>query len=403
MNFENKFEEKIESSTEFKKVGARQNKYGNRIPKKSNIKWIIISILLWVITFAILVLFLIYFWQTSPIDKKNEEGISFVINEGETSDEIANTLVELGLIRNTKVFKIYSKVNNKHHFVEGRYKATKKDSFKEIMDMIIEGRVDNSLVVFQILEGKNIDYIANKVEEELDIKKDVFIKTLNDKTFIDKLISEYWFLTDAIKNKNIYYSLEGYLFPDTYHFDSADIDSELIIRTMLNRTEEMLKEYKSKYVDSNNLPLKNTNIMPIHQVLTLASCAELESMGEENRRTVVGIFINRLQNEMDMGSDVTTYYAIKADMSKRDLTIDEINTDNPYNTRGPNMTGKVPIGPICSPSKEAIDATFNYKKTIDKFFVSDKNGDMYFFSTYEEHNAKIKELEEAGLWFEYDE
>ena len=40
---------------------------------------------------------------------------------------------------------------------------------------------------------------------------------MNDNNYIDELISKYWFLTNDIKNKNIYYPLEGYLFPDTYN------------------------------------------------------------------------------------------------------------------------------------------------------------------------------------------
>ena len=46
---------------------------------------------------------------------------------------------------------------------------------------------------------------------------------------------------------------------------------------------------------------------------------------------------------MSLGSDVTTYYAFNVDMKDSDLTKNQINTYNPYNTRGPNMEGKIPV------------------------------------------------------------
>ena len=104
---------------------------------------------------------------------------------------------------------------------------------------------------------------------------------------------------------------------------------------------------------------------------------------------------------MSLGSDVTTYYAFKVDMGDRDLTAKELNTENPYNTRGPNMIGKLPVGPIDNPSKEAIEATLFYTETDALYFVADKNGKVYFTKSNDEHNAKIKELKKEGLWFTY--
>ena len=92
-------------------------------------------------------------------------------------------------------------------------------------------------------------------------------------------------------------------------------------------------------------------------------------------------------------------------MSERDLRQKEIQTYNPYNTRGPNMNGKLPVGPICMPSKTSIVAVIdllkNYTPSDELFFVSDKNGKLYTTKTNAEHNALIKELKAKGLWFVY--
>ena len=112
-------------------------------------------------------------------------------------------------------------------------------------------------------------------------------------------------------------------------------------------------------------------------------------------------FINRLNKNMALGSDVTTYYAIKVDMNERDLYAKEINTYNAYNTRGPNMEGKLPVGPIASVSEESIKATLNPADGDYLYFVSDKNGDIYFSETYEKHQETIATLKKKGLWYEY--
>ena len=93
-------------------------------------------------------------------------------------------------------------------------------------------------------------------------------------------------------------------------------------------------------------------------MLSLASMIELEAKNAEDRAEVSGVFYNRLNKNMSLGSDVTTYYAYKVDMGERDLYMSEINGYNPYNTRGPRMEGKLPIGPISSISKDALDAAF---------------------------------------------
>lgn len=101
------------------------------------------------------------------------------------------------------------------------------------------------------------------------------------------------------------------------------------------------------------------------------------------------------------GSDVTTYYAAKVDIGERDLYQKELDDENPYNTRGPNMEGKLPIGPISSVSKASIEAALNPSDTDYLYFVADKNGDVYFTKTVSEHNRKINELREQGKWLEY--
>ena len=82
------------------------------------------------------------------------------------------------------------------------------------------------------------------------------------------------------------------------------------------------------------------------------------------------------------------------------MTRDELNSYNPYNTRGPNMEGKLPVGPISSVGKNSIDAAIRPNDTDYLYFAADKNGKTYFTKTYSEHMELINKLENEGIWYE---
>ena len=129
----------------------------------------------------------------------------------------------------------------------------------------------------------------------------------------------------------------------------------------------------------------------------MASIVELEGTNTENRKQIVGVFENRLASNMNLGSDVTTYYALQHPMTS-DLTAAQFATVNPYNTRSTTMMGKMPIGPICNPSDSSIEASVNSTKNNYYYFVADKYGKIYFTSTNAEHVAKVREIKEKGDW-----
>ena len=165
-----------------------------------------------------------------------------------------------------------------------------------------------------------------------------------------------------------------------------------IFKKMLDQTDKILTNEKE------NIEKSKYNI---HELLTLASMVESEGVSLEDRKNIAGVFINRLNKGMSLGSDVTTYYAFKIELGERDLKQSEISSDNPYNTRSASNAGKLPIGPICNPSKEAIEAVINYTPNEYLYFVADKNMKVYFNTDDEGHNKTIKELKSSGLWFEY--
>jgi len=139
----------------------------------------------------------------------------------------------------------------------------------------------------------------------------------------------------------------------------------------------------------------------VHELLTLASIVESEGANSDDRKGVAGVFYNRLNRGEALGSDVTAYYAAKKDFSS-DLWQYEIDACSPYNTRGKCAVKGIPVGPISSPSYESIKAAISPSVHDYLFFVADKNKKTYFTKTNSEHEAKIRELRAAGLWYTYN-
>ena len=326
-----------------------------------------------------------------PVQKKSEI-VPFKITSGETTKEIIKNLKDEELIKNEYFTLLYIKINKIVSLKAGEYDLNKNMSLKKIFKTISDsGNIKNDAYKITFHEGKNIRYYASIIEKKTNYKEEDFMNLMTNKDYIKGLIDKYWFLTDDILKDGIYYPLEGYLAPDTYEF-VKDAKLEDIVITMLDQESKVLDKYKSKV---------NTSKFNIHELMTLASVAELEGTTSNERKNIVGVFINRINSSIPLGSDVTTYYASKVDMGERDLTMDEILSVNPYNTRSVENAGKLPIGPICNPSNNAIDATINYQENDYYYFVSDKDGNIYFTKTEDEHNKKIKELKEKGKWFEY--
>ena len=194
---------------------------------------------------------------------------------------------------------------------------------------------------------------------------DDMIKTLKDEKFLDSLIKDYSFITNDIKNKDIYYSLEGYLYPDTYEF-YENSSFETIVRTMLNNTKKKL----------STLDLKESKYS-IHELLTIASIVEQEAVNKEDREKVSQVIYTRLDKKMALGMDVTAYYGSHLSL-KETITTKELNAVNPYNTRNLSFIG-LPVGPICNPSLESINAALNPSDTNFEYFYADINtGKVYF-------------------------
>lgn len=361
----------------------------SKIKKNKKKKILLIFPLIVVLIFAGICVFC--YINTTPVSKESSE-VTFEIKEGSTIKDVTTKLKDEDLIRNELFFLVYVKVNKVENIKAGNYLLNKNMDLKEITKIMQEGsNIKNEEITITFTEGKTMRIIAQIIDKKTTNSYDDVFNLLKDKEYIKSLIDEYWFLDETILNENIYYPLEGYLAPDTYNFE-VNASVKDIFKKLLDQTGKILENYKDSITNSK---------YSIHQVITLASMIESEGITLEDRKNIAGVFVNRLNKGMSLGSDVTTYYAFKIELGERDLYKSELNSTNPYNTRSSANAGKLPVGPICNPSKGAIEAALNYTPNNYLYFVADKNMKVYFNETDAGHNKTINELQSSGLWFEY--
>lgn len=343
-------------------------------------------IILIILLITIIALATTWIIMTSPVNSKSSAQVEVIIPNGATSRQIGTILKEKNLIRNELVFNIYIKLNRVNSMKASTYTLSKDMSLSEIIQALEEGNSYNPDVIkITFKEGERITDFSEDIADKTNHTYDEVIAVMQDKTYIQTLITKYWFLTEDILNESIYYPLEGYLAPNTYNFANKDVKIEKIIETMLDQTNTILTKYQSSMTKS------------VHYYLTMASMAELEGTNSENRKQIVGVFENRLNIGMNLGSDVTTYYALQQAMDQ-DLTTAQFATVNPYNTRSTSMMGKMPVGPICNPSVVSIEASIFPTQSDYLYFVADKYGKIYFTRNNAEHTAKVQEIKEKGDW-----
>ena len=220
---------------------------------------IIISII--VLFFALLFLGAsIFVYMLSPVTDKDVD-VTFVAVEGSSTRELLNKLEDEGLIKSSEVALIYMKLNSSLTIKAGTYNFSKNLSTTEIIKLLDAGHtVEKEGLKVTFIEGKRLVDYVKVISEKFPYTEEAILETINNKEYLNKLIDKYWFLTEEILNKDIYYPLEGYLYPDTYLF-KIDSSIEEIIGKMLDTLNNRLSPYQEIISEGD---------LTVHQILSLA-------------------------------------------------------------------------------------------------------------------------------------
>ena len=360
-----------------KRQQAREKE--NRMVRK-----IVITLVSALVILAMILGFAIYrYWQTGtqPLDASNNSLKQVEIPIGSSNKGIGTILEKNKIIKSGLVFNYYMKMENQTDFKGGYYQMSPNMSLDEIASLLKEGGTEEPLALadgkISIPEGYSLEQVAEVVEESSDITAKEFIKTANDKTFLNELYTTYPdLLASAKAAKDVRYRLEGYLFPATYNY-YKDKTAKDIIKEMVDKTNQVLMAHQDQIDASNH---------SIQELLTLASLVEKEGVTSADRRNIARVFLNRLDAGMRIESDITILYALQK--HKVHLSYDDLEVVSPYNLYRNDGLGP---GPFNNPGLDAIEAVLNPADNDYYYFLANvETGKVYFAKTYEEH-LQLKE------------
>lgn len=173
---------------------------------------------------------------------------------------------------------------------------------------------------------------------------------------------------------------EGSVLPDTYEIERGESRQAVLLRMQaaMQRTLAELWDKRSP----------NTVVTTPAAALALAAIVEKETGKPSERRTVAGLYSNRLRQGIMLQADPTIIYPItKGKPLGRRIRQSEIQAVNDYNTY--TMIG-LPKGPITNPGRASIEAVLNPAQTDVLYMVADGTGGHLFAKTLEEHNANVE-------------
>jgi UPF0755 protein len=322
------------------------------------------------ILYVILVIFIIAGIKGIDIYRKVKMANVFTNNKktqylyiptGSTYDTVLNILYSNNFIKNKATFEwAAERMNYKKHVNPGKYKIRNRMTNQKLIIMLRSG--DQEKVRLTINDIRTKEQLARLVSGKLEAGYSAIMDLLNNKEYVNGLgFNEY--------------SVIGLFLPDTYEFYWNTSAEQFISR--------MLDEY-NKFWNRNRRAKAEKMNFTRDDVITLASIVEEESLKEEEKTTIAGVYVNRLKKGIKLQADPTVRFA-HGDFAMRRILTRHLSIDSPYNTY--KYYG-LPPGPIRIPSKSSIDAVLNYKRHDYLYFCAreDFSGYHYFTRTLQQHN-----------------
>ncbi len=173
---------------------------------------------------------------------------------------------------------------------------------------------------------------------------------------------------------------DGSLLPDSYDFERGESRQAVVLR-MQAAMQRTLKELWDKRGP-------DTVAKTPQEAVILAAIVEKETGKPSERKTVAGLYSNRIRQSIMLQADPTIIYPItRGKPLGRRIRQSEIQAINDYNTY--SMLG-LPKGPITNPGRASIEAVLHPAKTDYLYMVADGTGGHAFAATLEQHNANVE-------------
>jgi UPF0755 protein len=291
-------------------------------------------------------------------------GAVVFVPPGEPFRAVAERLRGAGVVRQPLLLTAWARYHGLDRTVRsGEYRFTRAVSPIAVLEVLHARAATEPPIT--IPEGLTAEQVAALLEEQGFGGRDVFRCAMRD----IHLLRDFRLPATGV---------EGYLFPDTYTFDSVAAPAD-IVRTMLERFRQESDALSARRAAAG---------LSEADMVTLASVIEKETGQANERKLISGVFHNRLRLGMPLQSDPTILYGRSA--AGGPITRADLGDRSPYNTyvhRG------LPPGPIANPGRAALEAAVEPVATRALYFVSRNDGSHEFSDTLDAHNRAVRQYQ----------
>lgn len=330
----------------------------------------LIKILLYIFLAVILIIGIkgydMYHKAFAPnVNITNGEDITFYIHTGDSIDDIMCEINELNILKSKSTFKwTIKKKNYANNIKPGKYTIKHRMSNNELVNLLRSGRQTPVNLTFNNI--RTLDQFAERISDQLELSSSELLEYIND----PEVQNRFGF------NK---YTINCMFIPNTYEF-YWNTSVEQFVNRMHN-------EYNNFWNKKRTYRLKSINMSKV-EVITLASIVNEETTKSEEKTTIAGVYLNRLEKGIRLQADPTVIYAV-GDFNIRRVLKKHYKIDSPFNTY---RNDGLPPGPICLPEISSIDAVLNYEKHKYLYFCAkpDFSGYHNFARTLKEHNRNAE-------------
>ncbi|MBU1129995.1 endolytic transglycosylase MltG, partial [Patescibacteria group bacterium] len=222
-------------------------------------------------------------------------------------------------------------------------------------------------IIYKLSSGGSNDYWIKLTE---GWRNEEIVNYFQQKNIFDP---KYILIQDKLR--------QGYIFPDSYLVPLETSTDQFLQIVSINFSKKL------KQASENS-----TSELSTEENVILASLLEREAKTLKSKQEIAGILLNRLSINMALQVDATVQYARDSNppkpeeywkpITKTDLRI----IDSPYNTyKYPNL----PTSPICNPGYDSLYASFHPIKSNYLYYITGRDGNMYYAETLEQHNTNI--------------
>ena len=373
------------------------------------------------IIFAVLgiIIFSVFGWYNSSLNDTPSNApkgvISFTVDKGNGFGDVGDKLVKQNVLKSGWSLPYLMQGRDKWSLQPGKYTIISPaapnnilDQIKKKSDDIAKKNISKAQTVVEIVikEGQTADEIIDILAQKDVADANELRQYAQNPQNFDR--NTYPFLPQPLNcqygqtaNCAKYYP-EGYLFPDTYEFFQGETPKNIFNKLLSNFNTKVWSEV------SSNIGSKDfTKVVIMASVIEKETGRPIDGVNDSNigalnleKKTVAGVFYNRIEQGMKWGSDPTVSYGTGKNLCQSTLTtqtnclyLNSPEVQTKYNTY---ENAGYPIGPITTPQLATIQAVLNPDKNQYLFFVADAAGKKYFSDSGDGHDANIVRVKEIN-------